>query len=74
MSESTGVGAPGAAGEGGSGGAGAAGGYLTHRQVMIVLPGLILTMVLAMLDQLVVSTALPGSSATWAACCTCPGW
>ncbi len=49
-----------AAGEGGSGGgAGAAGGYLTHRQVMIVLPGLILTMVLAMLDQLVVSTALP---------------
>ena len=60
MSESTGAGAPGAAGAGGSGGAGAAGAYLlTHRQVMIVLPGLILTMVLAMLDQLVVSTALP---------------
>ena len=29
------------------------------REVLIVLPGLILTMVLAMLDQLVVSTALP---------------
>src|SRR6202012_2321208 len=50
-----------AANEGGPGGGatGGAGGYLTHRQVMIVLPGLILTMVLAMLDQLVVSTALP---------------
>jgi len=65
VSESAGVGAPEAAGAGGSGGAGgaggagAAGGYLSHRQVMIVLPGLILTMVLAMLDQLVVSTALP---------------
>ena len=40
-------------------GADGAAGYLSHRQVMIVLPGLILTMVLAMLDQLVVSTALP---------------
>jgi EmrB/QacA subfamily drug resistance transporter len=60
VSESTGAGAPAAAGEGGSvGGIGDGGGYLTHRQVMIVLPGLILTMVLAMLDQLVVSTALP---------------
>ena len=60
MSESAGTGAPGAVGDGGSaGGAADAGGYLTHRQVMIVLPGLILTMVLAMLDQLVVSTALP---------------
>jgi len=53
-----GAGAPGAVDEGGAGAAGA-GGYLSHRQIMIVLPGLILTMVLAMLDQLVVSTALP---------------
>ena len=60
VSEATGASAPAAAGEGGSvGGIGDGGGYLTHRQVMIVLPGLILTMVLAMLDQLVVSTALP---------------
>jgi EmrB/QacA subfamily drug resistance transporter len=34
-------------------------GFLTHRQVMIVLPGLLLTMMIAMLDQLVVGTALP---------------
>jgi hypothetical protein len=65
VSESAGTAAPGAGGDGAAGGggsvggAGDGGGYLTHRQVMIVLPGLILTMVLAMLDQLVVSTALP---------------
>ena len=35
------------------------GGYLSHKQIMIVLPGLLLTMMLAMLDQLVVGTALP---------------
>jgi len=33
--------------------------FLTHKQVMIVLPGLLLTMMLAMLDQMVVGTALP---------------
>jgi EmrB/QacA subfamily drug resistance transporter len=60
VSEAAGAGAPGVAGEGGPGGAAAgAGGYLSHRQVMIVLPGLLLTMMLAMLDQLVVGTALP---------------
>jgi EmrB/QacA subfamily drug resistance transporter len=32
---------------------------MTHKQIMIVLPGLLLTMLLAMLDQLVVGTALP---------------
>jgi len=58
VSEAAGAGAPGAVDAGGPGAAGP-GGYLAHRQVMIVLPGLILTMVLAMLDQLVVSTALP---------------
>ena len=61
MSEATGVGAPGAADESGPGG-GAAGGmpaFLTHKQIMIVLPGLLMTMLLAMLDQLVVGTALP---------------
>ena len=29
------------------------------REIMIVLPGLLLTLIIAMLDQLVVSTALP---------------
>jgi EmrB/QacA subfamily drug resistance transporter len=33
--------------------------YLSHRQIMIILPGLMLAMLLAMLDQLIVSTALP---------------
>jgi EmrB/QacA subfamily drug resistance transporter len=33
--------------------------WLTHRQIMIVLPGLLMAMLLAMLDQLVVGTALP---------------
>src|SRR5262249_41542797 len=32
---------------------------LNHRQIMIVLPGLLMTMLLAMLDQLIVGTALP---------------
>ena len=30
-----------------------------RREVMVVLPGLLLALILAMLDQLVVSTALP---------------
>jgi EmrB/QacA subfamily drug resistance transporter len=34
-------------------------GFLTHKQIMIILPGLLMAMMLAMLDQLVVSTALP---------------
>ena len=33
--------------------------FLSHRQIMILLPGLIMAMLLAMLDQLVVGTALP---------------
>jgi EmrB/QacA subfamily drug resistance transporter len=33
--------------------------WLTHRQIMIILPGLLMAMLLAMLDQLVVGTALP---------------
>jgi len=32
---------------------------LNHRQIMIVLPGLLMAMLLAMLDQLIVGTALP---------------
>jgi EmrB/QacA subfamily drug resistance transporter len=61
VSEATGVGALGAADESGPGGGAADGtpGFLTHKQVMIVLPGLLMTMLLAMLDQLVVGTALP---------------
>jgi EmrB/QacA subfamily drug resistance transporter len=40
--------------------AGEAGAFtLSHRQVMIVLPGLLMAMLLAMLDQLIVGTALP---------------
>ena len=35
------------------------GGFLSHKQIMIILPGLLMAMLLAMLDQLVVSTALP---------------
>ena len=64
MSEVTGASAPEAPGEGEPGSAGpgngdAAGAFLSHKQIMIVLPGLLLTMLLAMLDQLVVGTALP---------------
>ena len=72
MSEAAGAGAPGGADAGGgrtdAGGGGTPGsgpggvgpgGYLSHKQIMIVLPGLLLTMMLAMLDQLVVGTALP---------------
>jgi EmrB/QacA subfamily drug resistance transporter len=33
--------------------------WLTHKQIMIILPGLLMAMMLAMLDQLVVGTALP---------------
>jgi EmrB/QacA subfamily drug resistance transporter len=33
--------------------------FLSHKQIMIILPGLLLAMMLAMLDQLIVSTALP---------------
>ena len=38
---------------------GAGGQFLAHREVMIVLPGLLLAILLAMLDNLIVSTALP---------------
>ncbi len=46
---------------GAAAGGGEAGGspYLSHRQIMIILPGLLLAMMLAMLDQLIVGTALP---------------
>jgi EmrB/QacA subfamily drug resistance transporter len=61
VSEATGASAQGSGDDGGPGG-GAAGDtptFLTHKQIMIVLPGLLMTMLLAMLDQLVVGTALP---------------
>ena len=57
MSEATGGSAPGAAGEGDA--AAGTSTFLSHRQIMIVLPGLLMAMLLAMLDQLVVGTALP---------------
>ena len=50
-----GAGAAAAAGPGGPGG----GQFLTPREVMIILPGLLLAILLAMLDNLIVSTALP---------------
>ncbi|HEY6497137.1 MAG TPA: MDR family MFS transporter [Trebonia sp.] len=64
MSEESGVSAPGAADGGGpdvtAGDASAGmGTFLSHRQIMIILPGLLMAMLLAMLDQLVVGTALP---------------
>jgi EmrB/QacA subfamily drug resistance transporter len=34
-------------------------GFLSRRQILIVLPGLLMAMMLAMLDQLIVGTALP---------------
>jgi len=42
-----------------SGGPGGGGQFLEPRQVMIVLPGLLMAILLAMLDNLIVSTALP---------------
>ncbi len=65
MSEAAGVSVPGSAGDGepsvtadgAPGEAGAA--FLSHKQIMILLPGLLMAMLLAMLDQLVVGTALP---------------
>ena len=51
MSEATGV----SAGDASAG----TGTFLSHKQIMIILPGLLLAMLLAMLDQLVVGTALP---------------
>jgi EmrB/QacA subfamily drug resistance transporter len=57
VSETAGASAEEAANPGASGGGAPA--FLTHKQVMIVLPGLLMTMLLAMLDQLVVGTALP---------------
>ena len=59
---------PGAGGTGGSGAVsspsgqelpGGGGQFLAPREVMIVLPGLLLAILLAMLDNLIVSTALP---------------
>jgi EmrB/QacA subfamily drug resistance transporter len=64
VSEAAGISAQGAAGDseprdtiGGPPGAG--GTFLSHKQIMLVLPGLLMAMMLAMLDQLVVGTALP---------------
>jgi EmrB/QacA subfamily drug resistance transporter len=64
VSEATGASAPGAADDRApdvtAGGASAgAGTFLSHKQIMIILPGLLMAMLLAMLDQLVVGTALP---------------
>ena len=58
MSEAAGVSARGAADESGPGAVGG-GQFLGHKQIMLLLPGLLLAMLLAMLDQLVVGTALP---------------
>ncbi len=49
----------GPAGQGGAGSAAASGQFLSPREVLIVLPGLLMAILLAMLDNLIVSTALP---------------
>ncbi len=56
----TGPGSTGPGSTGPAGGMNGAGGqFLPPREVMIILPGLLLAILLAMLDQLIVSTALP---------------
>ena len=60
MSEATGARVPGSADDSGPGGDASGGStFLSHKQIMILLPGLLMAMLLAMLDQLVVGTALP---------------
>jgi EmrB/QacA subfamily drug resistance transporter len=64
VSEASGVSTPGAADGGGPGvtvgdASPEMGTFLSHKQIMIILPGLLMAMLLAMLDQLVVGTALP---------------
>jgi len=63
VSEATGASVPVAAdgsGPGATGGDASVGStFLSHKQIMILLPGLLMAMLLAMLDQLVVGTALP---------------
>jgi EmrB/QacA subfamily drug resistance transporter len=63
VSEATGASVPGAAGDSvpeTTGGVASGGStFLSHKQIMILLPGLLMAMLLAMLDQLVVGTALP---------------
>jgi len=64
VSEASGVSTPGAADGGGPGvtvgdASQETGTFLSHKQIMIILPGLLMAMLLAMLDQLVVGTALP---------------
>ncbi|MGD0061845.1 MAG: MDR family MFS transporter [Streptosporangiaceae bacterium] len=53
----SGIAGPGAAGAGGPGADGTQ--YADRREVLIVLPGLLMAILLAMLDQLIVGTALP---------------
>lgn len=65
MSEATGVNVPESSGDGepavtaGHASREAGNTFLSHKQIMILLPGLLMAMLLAMLDQLVVGTALP---------------
>ena len=59
MANATGPGVNGQGGPGEAVPAAPGGQFLPHREVMIVLPGLLLAILLAMLDNLIVSTALP---------------
>ena len=59
MANATGPGVNGQGGPGEAVQAAPGGQFLPHREVMIVLPGLLLAILLAMLDNLIVSTALP---------------
>ena len=49
-------------------------GYLSHRQILVVMGGLMAGMFLAALDQSIVGTALPRiTSPSWAGLTSCPG-
>ena len=45
----------------------------SHRQVLVILSGLLLGMFLAALDQTIIATALPTIVGDWAGWTTCPG-
>jgi hypothetical protein len=47
--------------------------YLSHRQILVVLGGVMSGMLLAALDQSIVGTACRGSSASWAGWTSCRG-
>jgi hypothetical protein len=47
---------------------------LSHRQILLVLSGLMAGMLLAALDQTIVAPRSRRSSVTWVGSTICPGW